>query len=311
MSWEIRLTAMYVIISDVIVKYKSELPRAKIKKKYKQKKLTDAEVLTITLFGMMQGLREDKDIYHHTRTYLHSFFPDLTSYSNFNARKNECSFLFESLYHRLHSVLNIISEDTKCWMIDSMPIVLAKGGRSFKAKVAQGLADKGYCPSKKLHYHGVKLHVVGTHQPGEIPVPRMIRVTNAKMHDLTAGRELIKSLDKGICLADKAYSDSNLRKFCKLEHELKLFTPIKKPRNRPLTDCEIEFSKTVSKWRQPIESLFSWLENHSKIQEASKVRSTRSLAVHIFSRLATAFMTKLFGKYFNNIENKLLCLTGV
>ena len=85
MSWEIRLTAMYVIISDVVVKYKYELLRTKIKKKYKQKKLTDVEVLTITLFGMMQGFREDKGIYHHIRTYLHLCFNGLTSYSDFRA----------------------------------------------------------------------------------------------------------------------------------------------------------------------------------------------------------------------------------
>ena len=311
MGWEIRLTAIYTIISEVTAKYKCEKPRRGARRRSKEKALTDPEVLTISMFGLMHGFVEDMDIYHHTSTYLHQFFPNLGSYSNFNARKNECSFLFEALFYRLHKVLSVLSDDTSCWTIDSMPIALAKGGRSFKAKGAKGIADKGYCSSKKLHYYGIKLHVVGCHQNGTIPTPTLIKVTNARMHDLTAGRSLIKSLKNGICLGDKAYSDSSLQEFCKKENKLQLFTPVKKPKNGELTDKEIAFSKTVSKWRQPIESLFSWIQNHSKIQDGSKIRSTRSLAVHIYSRLSTAFMTKLFGKYFAGVDCKNLCLTDV
>ena len=48
-------------------------------------------------------------------------------------------------------------------------------------------------------------------------------------------------------------------------------------------------SSAISSVRQPIDSFFNWLEEKTKIQMASKVRSTSGLLVHVFGRLAAAF----------------------
>jgi hypothetical protein len=47
-------------------------------------------------------------------------------------------------------------------------------------------------------------------------------------------------------------------------------------------------SRAISCVRQPIESLFNWIEEKTKIQIASKVRSYEGLMVHIFGKIATA-----------------------
>jgi len=49
--------------------------------------------------------------------------------------------------------------------------------------------------------------------------------------------------------------------------------------------------KSVSRIRQPIESLFNWIQEKTDIQVASKVRSSKGLMVHIFGRLAYWFLT--------------------
>ena len=54
------------------------------------------------------------------------------------------------------------------------------------------------------------------------------------------------------------------------------------------------YSKAVSKVRQPIESLFNWLIEKTGIQKASKVRSTKGLLIHLFGRIASAFITLIF-----------------
>ncbi|NOU18590.1 MAG: transposase [Bacteroidales bacterium] len=54
------------------------------------------------------------------------------------------------------------------------------------------------------------------------------------------------------------------------------------------------FSTAVSRVRQPIESFFNWLEEKTGIQRASKVRSANGLLVHVFGRLAVAFMYLFF-----------------
>ncbi|MFT4156092.1 hypothetical protein [Parafilimonas sp.] len=50
------------------------------------------------------------------------------------------------------------------------------------------------------------------------------------------------------------------------------------------------WSKAVSTVRQPVESLFNWQIEKTDIQRASKVRSTKGLLVHVFGKMAAAFL---------------------
>ena len=54
------------------------------------------------------------------------------------------------------------------------------------------------------------------------------------------------------------------------------------------------YSKAVSTVRQPIEGFFNWLIEKSDIQNASKVRSTKGLILHLFGRLAATFIGLIF-----------------
>jgi hypothetical protein len=54
------------------------------------------------------------------------------------------------------------------------------------------------------------------------------------------------------------------------------------------------FPTAVSTVRQPIESLFNWLIETTYIQRASKARSTKGLLVHVFGKIAAAFIYLIF-----------------
>ena len=54
------------------------------------------------------------------------------------------------------------------------------------------------------------------------------------------------------------------------------------------------FSKGVSTVRQPIEEFFNWLIEKTDFQRACKVRSTKGLMVHVFGKLAAAFINLIF-----------------
>ena len=54
------------------------------------------------------------------------------------------------------------------------------------------------------------------------------------------------------------------------------------------------FGAAVSTVRQPVESFFNWVNEKTKIQEAQKVRSTNGLAVHVFGKMAAAFIFLIF-----------------
>ena len=54
------------------------------------------------------------------------------------------------------------------------------------------------------------------------------------------------------------------------------------------------FSTAVSSVRQPVESLFNWINQKTELQNASKVRALNALMVHIFGALATALFYYIF-----------------
>jgi hypothetical protein len=59
---------------------------------------------------------------------------------------------------------------------------------------------------------------------------------------------------------------------------------------KSLDSADRFYSAAVSSIRQPIESLFSWIQEKTGIQCASKDRSYKGLMEHVFGRLAAAMM---------------------
>ena len=54
------------------------------------------------------------------------------------------------------------------------------------------------------------------------------------------------------------------------------------------------FSTAVSKVGQPIRAFFNWLNEKTNIQRAMKVISINGLLVHIYGKLAIAFLYLIF-----------------
>ncbi len=174
---------------------------------------------------------------------------------------------------------------------DSMPIMMASGKRASRAKVASRIADKGYCSSKGVHFYDVMLHVVAERRRGQMPPPRRAGLTSGKGHDLTAMRRVLPDIRGGWLYGDKAYCDVPMKKRLADEQNLELRTPVKRTKGQKhLSAVDKLFSTAVSKVRQPIESLFNWLDEKTGIQRASKVRSHRGLLVQAFGRLAAAML---------------------
>ena len=99
---------------------------------------------------------------------------------------------------------------------------------------------------------------------------------------------------------DKIYSNKEFFAELEKQNNSVMLTPVKavkgqtkqqKQWNRAADDL---FSKAVSKVRQPIEGFFNWLIEKTDFQRASKVRSTKGLMVHVFGKLAAAFINLIF-----------------
>lgn len=256
-------------------------------------RFTDEELLTVYLFGHMQGLSQQRPIYDYTRRHWRAWFPALPSYQAFNRRLNQLAPAFEHLITTALTaqVVSLVGQADR--LIDSLPIIMAKWPRSGAARVASEVADQGYSSTKRSYYYGVKLHAIALRRPKQLPLPALLHLGPASQHDLQALRELWPDLGAGSLFADKAYADEETKKAL-LERGTHLVTPYKRRRNEPETAAPALWSRFASSVRQPLESLFGWLIQRTGIQNASRVRSTEGLFVHCYGKLAVACLLLTF-----------------
>ncbi|MDI9365556.1 MAG: transposase [Flavobacterium sp.] len=256
--------------------------------------ITDEELLTIYLFCVAyEDKYKIKSMYKYIKNHWHSWFPLLPSYQAFNSRLNNLCDAFPILLIDFMNRISINSDNLKILLGDSLPVITCSHKRS--GKVAKELTAKGFCATKNLHYYGVKIHLLGLRRASIIPLPQYIEITPANVHDLTALRNILETIKADISILDKAYADADLEKQMK-KNEYILLTPIKdkkgwgaalKQNDQAFIDV---FNKAVSTVKQPIESLFNWINELTQIQNASKVRSAKGLKLHLYGKLTVALM---------------------
>jgi hypothetical protein len=289
---ENQLIQLYVWVCQIYDKH-SALKVQRMSNNY-QPIFTDQELITVYLFGHLQGHFQQRRIYDYIAGHWLAWFPHLPSYQAFNYRLNQLSPSFALLLEELLTQLANGSQQSTDYVLDSLPILLAKGSRADSAKVAREVANKGFCSTKKLFYHGVKLHLCGRRRVKQLPLPQALALTAASVHDLTAFRQEMEPPAFGALFADKAYKDEAMKAEL-AKRKVELCTPDKCLRGQ---EKEVAFnslwSRFVSAMRQPIESLFNWLIQRSGIQEASKVRSTNGLLVHCYGKLTVCCFRLLF-----------------
>ena len=278
MDWQIQLITLYLTVckhyrDEVWVYAQRFAPSADLS-------FSDEEVIVIYLFGIIGKRREVKTSYEHAARYWPDWFPTLPSHVAYVQRLNHLAGVFPVL---LEKCCPTDTSVTPTGLADAMPIILAGQGRRFQAKVAPEPASHGDCPTRKLHYHGVKLQAMGDSRPGTLPLPRYLGVTPAGLNDGHALQQVAPALP--YLYADKAY-DYLARE---PTFPVNALTPIKKDQGQEHLDAADKlFSRAVSRVRQAVDSLFNWIQEKTGTEWASKVPSSRGLLVRVFGRLAAA-----------------------
>ncbi len=257
---------------------------------------TDQELITIYLFGHFQGHFNQKRIYNYISRHFGDWFPDLPSYQAFNRRVNELGAPLKMMVFELMAKFaqeNEFFAEQDC-VIDSMPVMLAVRSRSVQAKVAFDYANCGYCASKDIYYHGVKIHILARKQYKSLPLPEILTIARASEHDLPV-MQGFEGKTAGILFADKAYQDRITEQDWAAQGVL-LCTPDKKRKNTEVYEVGKSglWSRFVSSMRQPIESLFNWIIEKTDIQNGSKIRSGEGLLVHCYGKLAASLFILCF-----------------
>jgi len=255
-----------------------------------QPKLMDEEVITIFLYCLIvEKKREIKEIYDFADNYLRPWFPDLVeTYEGFLVRLNNLHSVFPVLCRLIiEQKMRIINpekvrmyEGLIASVVDSMPIILAKGARSFGAKVAPQLCDKGYW--------GFSIF-------DKLPLPEFIGSSPASNNDLTVFKSIWENTYDRVIFADKIYANKSFEKWLSENNNLHILTPVKKKKGqKKLEFIDKMYSRAVSQVRQPIEAFFNWIIEKVGMQKAAKVRSENGLLVHVYGRFAAALMIMTF-----------------
>ena len=112
--------------------------------------LTDEEVLTIELWGGMEGLAGDAAIWRHARDYPRDWFPRLGAAWSFTRRCANLHVLKEGIQRRAF-------RPTVDWnAFDGLPLPVCKLARANRDRRFRGGAAWSYCAAKDEKYHGFK-----------------------------------------------------------------------------------------------------------------------------------------------------------
>lgn len=295
--YEIRLIALYFYVCE---RYEEDL-RYECQRFSNNQEVafTDQELLTVYLYAVGEEKRlQVKEVHDFARRHLASWFPHLPSYQAFNHRLNSMAMVLQ----RLCSTLLGHSQPPHCSaresLVDSLPILTCSGKR--QGKVAPELTTKGYCSTKGLFYYGLRLHALGWRRPATLPWLEGLVVSSAAEHDLSVFKENYSAVENRTFYGDKIYHNQEwFAQYYESCHS-EMLTPVRAVKAMPLAlkqwnkAADDLYSRAISAIRQPIESWFNWLNEKTHIQTASKVRSTKGLLVHIFGKLAAAFLYCIF-----------------
>jgi hypothetical protein len=254
---------------------------------------TDQELIAIWLFAHLNDKFQKKQMHKFIRDYWHTWFPQMPAYQTFVLRLNQLEPSFQTIGGILLNSLGASRSPELDRLVDSFPVMLAAHGHSYSARVARDRANVGYCAAKKTRFHGVRLHFVSQRRSGRLPVPAQVWLCHASHHDSTAFLHQSPELPETSLFGDLAYPTPDITAQLKGQGT-RLMTPLKKPKGLELTDEQKYYNRLVRSIRQPIESLFNWIQEKTWIQKASKVRSTDALLVHCWGKLAVAFFLLVF-----------------
>jgi hypothetical protein len=117
-------------------------------------RMTDIEILTIEIFGEIQGHHTDAAIWRYIHQHWLPWFPKLISYKAFAKQCANLSLVKQLIFSYLFSPLDTIH------ITDGVPMPICHLARAKRSKLFKGEVAFGYCAAKDEHYYGFKGHVI-------------------------------------------------------------------------------------------------------------------------------------------------------
>jgi len=253
---------------------------------------TDAELFTTAIFPILMGYPIKKDGHRYVRRHYHRWFPKLPTYEVWNRRLNH---EHEALAYLFHVMLKSFAAHLgHQFIVDTFPVSVCQAQHASGSRAAQPFVSKGYCAAKKKYYIGAKVEILAAPRPGQLPMLGGYFIATAKTHDLKIAQNTLADLTGVVLYGDKAFVDQSFQLEL-FENYSQLIVPVKKKKNAPpLGLFDEAFNSLHASMRQPIESLIAWLNNKTRIEDASKIRSVNGLFAQVALKMIAALLLLIF-----------------
>lgn len=206
---------------------------------------SDAHILALHLLG--RGLRFTSERAWHR--FIQGNLGSVVERSRYNRRCRDLRFALKWLRKRLSSP----EFGSAYSIVDSLPLPLCHPVRLKRARCFRGLADVGYCASKKSHYYGFKLHV----QIDSFGFVQSYVLSAASVHDVHMVEELLHQAPSALVLGDKGYLSHSLH--VRLEKNFGTLLCVPTRSNSKKQRWTPGFTRWMRRKRKQIETVFSIL----------------------------------------------------
>ena len=217
-----------------------------------QTKMTTAEVMTVALVAVtLFSGNQDR-----SRCFLkeHGYIKTMLCKGNFNRRLHEVPEThWQALFGLLAQVHKDLSED-QYYAVDSLPVAVCDNYRIRRSRLyprkKHGEAFRGYIPSKRRFFYGLRVHLLMT----TTGLPVEVMLAPGSEADITVFRRLPLNLpEKAHIFADAGYLDQHEEALLQ-EADLYLVAQRRKNSQRPLEPWVSYFARRKRKY---IETVFS------------------------------------------------------
>jgi len=216
-----------------------------------QCQMSDAEVMT-TAFTAALFFRGNLE---SARMMLkqYNYIPHMLSKSRFNRRLHRLRDTFVVLFNLLGQTWKTLNGDS-IYLIDSFPIAVCDNIRIPHAKLYTEEEFRGYIPSKKRYFYGLKVHLMVT-KDGQ---PVEFFLTHGGFGDVDALKYYAFDLpENAIVYSDRAYNDYEIEDLLKeVDHILLL--PIRKKNSKRAFPQYVTFVQHY--YRKMVETAGSLIE---------------------------------------------------
>jgi hypothetical protein len=270
--------------------YKENVPSSiSNRKRISDAKLSDSEIITISLCGELLGIDSENAWYNFVKKNYRYLFPNLCSRSRFNRTRRALLQVTNLLREKLSEKFDV--DMNKNFIIDSFPLEVCKFGRARFCKVFRcDGADYGKCPSKKETYFGYKVHALITLE-GFITD---FEITPASTDDREGLRDIMDSKSGITVFADKGYVGETLCEDMK-NQGIELL-PLKRDNSKNNWSAPVR--QLIFRFRRRVETVFSQLSEQLNIERV-RAKSFRGLCTRLLNKVLAYNLCLLINRIFN------------